>query len=164
MWPLPSWAGTRTTERSNPRGVLRRNSGPIRAWLSAVTFTYWGWAFKLQVSSKFAGQDFIPHQGKAREAPVAYDVTWPKRSDMRIPQRGQGWSATLSTSNPLPGKTISGESCSVQAQITSSAPIKWQTTAAPLSQPSLAEPKTVSTSQELFTVFCMDLFPKNILT
>ena len=35
-----------------------RNS---KAWFTAITFTYWGRPFKLQVSSKFAGQDFIPH-------------------------------------------------------------------------------------------------------
>lgn len=40
-----------------------------------------------------------------------------------------------------------------------------QTTAAPLSQTSLAEPKNVSTSQELFFYsICMHLFSKNILT
>lgn len=38
------------------------------------------------------------------------------------------------------------------------------TTAAPLSQHSSAEPKNVSTVQELFIVSCMNLFLKNILT
>lgn len=62
----------------------------MKAWLSAITFTYWGWALKLQVSSKLAGQDFIPYQGKAREAPVAYDVTCQRETNMGFPQRGLG--------------------------------------------------------------------------
>lgn len=67
-----------------------RNSRPIKAWLSAITFTYWGWPFKLQVSSKFASQDFIPHQGKARKAPIAYDVTCQREINMGIPWRSLG--------------------------------------------------------------------------
>lgn len=51
----------------------------MKTELRVITFTEWGWTFKLQVRAKFAGQDFIPHQGEAREAPVANDVTCEER-------------------------------------------------------------------------------------
>lgn len=45
-------------EKRKTGEMFWRNS---KAWLGVITFTYWGRPFKLQVSSKFAGQDFIPN-------------------------------------------------------------------------------------------------------